>query len=82
MKILSNFLQIWKSDSGGCHGNVSCNQQFYSNLLVLSGNDHSVKVSPNSEKGCGMALWYCFVFLRELLLRTAYAQISFHIGAV
>ena len=40
-------------------------------FLVLSCNDHSVKVSSNSEMGCGMALWYCFGFLRELVLRTA-----------
>ena len=26
-------------------------------FIVLSGNDHSVKVSSNSEMGPGMALW-------------------------
>ena len=37
-------------------------------FLVLSGNDHSVKVSSNSEVGSGTALWEFFGFLRELVL--------------
>ena len=36
-------------------------------FLVLSGNDHSVKVSSNSEVGSGTALWDFFGFLRELV---------------
>ena len=39
------------------------------NFLVLSGNDHSVKVSSNSEVGSGTALWEFFGFLRELVLK-------------
>ena len=39
-------------------------------FLVLSGNDHSVKVSSNSEVGSGTALWEFFGFLRELVLIT------------
>ena len=39
-------------------------------FLVLSGNDHSVKVSSNSEVGSGTALWEFFGFLRELVLNT------------
>ena len=39
-------------------------------FLVLSGNDHSVKVSSNSEVGSGTALWDFFCFLRELVLKT------------
>ena len=38
-------------------------------FLVLSGNDHSVKVSSNSEVGSGNALWEFFGFLRELVLQ-------------
>ena len=37
-------------------------------ILVLSGNDHSVKVSSNSEVGSGTALWEFFGFLREFVL--------------
>ena len=37
-------------------------------FLVLSGNDHSVKVSSNSEVGSGTALWEFFGYLRELVL--------------
>ena len=40
-------------------------------FLVLSGNDHSVKVSSNSEVGSGTALWEFFGFLRELVLNTS-----------
>ena len=39
-------------------------------FLVLSGNDHSLKVSSNSEVGSGTALWELFGFLRELVLIT------------
>ena len=39
-------------------------------FLVLSGNDHSVKVSSNSEVGSGTALGEFFGFLRELVLRS------------
>ena len=38
-------------------------------FLVLSGNDHSVKVSSNSDVGSGTAPWEFFGFLRELVLR-------------
>ena len=38
-------------------------------FIVLSGNDHSVKVSSNSEMGPGMALWDFFGYLRELVLK-------------
>ena len=31
-------------------------------FLVLGGNDHSVKVSSNSEVGSGTALWNFLVF--------------------
>ena len=44
---------LGKSDSGGCHGNGCSNQIFLIIFLVLSGNDHSVKVSSNSEMGPG-----------------------------
>ena len=37
-------------------------------FLILSGYDHSVKVSYNSEVGSGTALWEIFGFLRELVL--------------
>ena len=40
-------------------------------FIVLSGNDHSVKVSSNSEMGPGMALWDFFGPLGELVLRAA-----------
>ena len=43
-------------------------------FLVLSGNDHSVKVSSNSEVGPGTALWEFFGFLRELVLRYPHYQ--------
>ena len=39
-------------------------------FLVLSCNDHSVKISSNSEMGSGMALWYFFGFLRQLVLNS------------
>ena len=38
-------------------------------FLFLSGNDHYVKVSSNSEMVCGMALWKFFGALRELMLK-------------
>ena len=37
-------------------------------FLVLSGNDHSVKVSSNSEVGSGTTLWEFFGIFRELVL--------------
>ena len=37
-------------------------------FLVLSGNDHSVKVSSNSEVGSGTDLWDFFGILREMVL--------------
>ena len=40
-------------------------------FLVLSGYDHSVKVSSNSEVGSGTALWDYFGFLREWVLNTS-----------
>ena len=39
-------------------------------FFVLGGNDHSVKVSSNSEVGSRTALWEFFGFLRELVLKT------------
>ena len=39
-------------------------------FLVLSGNDHSLKVSSNSEVDSGTALWELFGFLRVLVLIT------------
>ena len=39
-------------------------------FLFLSGNDHYVKVSSNSEMVRGMALWKFFGALRELMLKT------------
>ena len=48
---------LGKSDSGGCHGNGGSIQNFYNNLLVLSGNDHSVKISSNSEIDPGQLFW-------------------------
>ena len=39
-------------------------------FLVLSGYDHSVKVSSNSEMGSGSVLWEGFAFLRELVLKS------------
>ena len=38
-------------------------------FLFLSGNDHYVKVSSNSEMVRGMALWKFFGALRELMLK-------------
>ena len=60
---------LGKTDSGGCHGNGCSNQCFTIIFLVLSGNDHSVKVSSNSEVGSGTALLDCIGFLRELVLK-------------
>ena len=62
------FSKFEKSDSGGCHGNGGSNQFFFKKILVFSGNDHSVKVSSNSEMDSGTALWEFFGFLRELVL--------------
>ena len=45
---------LGKSDVCGCHGNGGSNQKFFTIIfLVLSGIDHSVKVSSNSEMGPG-----------------------------
>ena len=41
-------------------------------FLVLSGNDHSVKVSSNSEVGSGTAIWEFFGILKELVLRVTF----------
>ena len=41
---------------------------FFFFYLFLSGNDHYVKVSSNSEMVRGMALWNFFGALRELML--------------
>ena len=43
-------------------------KNFIISVLLLSGNDHSMKVSSNSEVGSGTALWDFFGFLRELVL--------------
>ena len=43
-------------------------------FLVLSVNDHSVKVSSNSEVGSGTALWEFFGFLRELVLNAKHVS--------
>ena len=44
------------------------NNIFY--FLFLSGNDHYVEVSSNSEMVRGMALWIFFGAHRELMLRS------------
>ena len=68
IKIIAFFLKIW--------GKVMFVVTMATNVaikiftiifLVLSGNDHSVKVSSNSEVGSGTALWEFFGFLRELV---------------
>ena len=53
--------------SGGCHGNGGSNHFCFTIIfLVLIGNDHSVKISSNSEMGSGTALWDFFGFSQRI----------------
>ena len=69
IKIIAFFLKIWEKVMlvVTIATDIAINI-FTIFFLVLSGNDHSVKVSSNSEVGSGTALWEFFGFLRELVL--------------
>ena len=69
IKIIAFFLKIWEKVMLVVTMATDVAIKFFTIIfLVLSGNDHSVKVSSNSEVGSGTALWVFFGFLRELVL--------------
>ena len=71
IKIIAFFLKIWeKVMLVVTMATDVAIKAFTIIFLVLSGYDHSVKVSSNSEVGSGTALWEFFGFLRELVLNT------------
>ena len=69
IKIIAFFLKIWEKEMLAVTMATDVAIKILIIIfLVLSGNDHSVKVSSNSEVGSGTALWEFFGFLRELVL--------------
>ena len=71
IKIIAFFLKIWEKVMLVVTMATDVAIKIFTIIfLVLSGNDHSVKVSSNSEVGSGTALWEFFGFLRELVLNT------------
>ena len=71
IKIIAFFLKIWEKVMLVVTMATDVAIKFFTIIfLVLSGSDHSVKVSSNSEVGSGTALLEFFGFLRELVLIT------------
>ena len=71
IKIIAFFLKIWEKVMLVVTMATDVAIKIFTIIfLVLSGNDHSVKVSSNSEVGSGTALWEFFGPLRELVLRS------------
>ena len=70
IKIIAFFLKIWEKVMLVVTMATDVAIKIFTIIfLVLSGNDHSVKVSSNSEVGSGTVLWEFFGILRELVLR-------------
>ena len=79
IKIIAFFLKIWEKVMLVVTMATDVAIKFFTIIfLVLSGNDHSVKVSSNSEVGSGTALWEFFGFLRELVLSAKCHGIRHH----
>ena len=64
-KIIAYVLQIWEKVVVAMATEVAI--IFFTIIfLVLIGNDHSVKISSNSEMGSGTALWDFFGFSQRI----------------